>query len=93
MPPPSVYLNATVAQVNNQDCGRPAIDFEDAAAIKRITGHDQTRFIADQLPADLKVAGKKISVTVTQLPANEDFPCLTWGPGYPHIKIIQAKGR
>ena len=91
--PPSVYLNATVAQVANMDCGRPAIDFEDPAAIKAITGKDHTRFIVDQLPEDLKVQGQKIAVKVTALPPDEDFHCLTWGPGYPHIKIVQARAR
>ena len=41
----------------------------------------------------MNVPGKNLCVTVTKLPAEEEFPCTMLGISYPHIKIMHAEER
>ena len=87
------YLKATVIETNNIDCGRPLLDFsEDSLRIHAIMGSNEERFIITTLDASLNVVGKKLFVSVAQ-PGSEDFACTALGPGYAHLKLLDAKPR
>jgi hypothetical protein len=77
------------------NCGFPRLDFsEDSVKVRAITGEKfHSRFIGKGLPSDLNIKGKSIRVLISKLKPEESFVCLTWGPNYPQVKILNATAR
>lgn len=88
------YLKARVVETDNIDCHRPLLDFtEDAAGIQQLTGTPDKLFILDRLPAGFNVLDKKLFVAVSLPEPGNAFPCTTLGIAYPHLQLLEAKGR
>jgi hypothetical protein len=89
--PPPNHLTATVLETNEANCSRPLLLFQDSIAVVNYTGISSTKYIVNQLPDSVKVAGKKILVVVGLLNPSEDFACTgTVPPTYPHLQVISA---
>lgn len=94
---PVVELNvkAVVADVSDLSCGRPLLDIDpsDTALLKQATGMDGARFVANDLPAALKINNQKLFISVAVLQPAEEFACTAIGVTYPHIKVLNARVR
>ena len=58
-----------------------------------VTGAENLTYVGQTLNSTLNVTGQKLYVSVTKIPASEDFACNTMGLTYPHLKILDAKAR
>jgi hypothetical protein len=89
------WLNATVSNTNDSDCGYPRLSFiEDSLKIRSITGEKFfLEFVTKGLPEELNIEGNKITVQLSNLKEEDAFFCTTRGISYPAIKIINATGR
>jgi hypothetical protein len=98
-PPPrplNDHFKATVVQTHNLDCGKSVISFDpsDTAAVYQITGRQTSNFfVVKELSSSLNISGQKLWVTIDNLRPEEEFICLTMGPAYHHIKLLDAEIR
>lgn len=90
-----ITVKAVVADVSDISCGRPLLDIDpsDSALVKIATGLDGLRFVANDLPAVLKINNQKLFISVAALQPGEEFACLAFGISYPHIKVLSARVR
>lgn len=94
MPYQIYYLKATVVTSSDLSCNRPVLEFsEDSARIRMVTSAEGLTYVGQSLQSSLNVTGQKLYVSVTKIPASEDFACNTMGLTYPHLKILDAKAR
>jgi hypothetical protein len=94
MPYQIYYLKASVVTSSDLSCNRPVLEFsEDSSRIRLITGAEGLTYVGQSLNSGLNVTGQKIYVSVSKMPASEEFACNTMGLNYPHLKVIDAKVR
>ena len=94
MPYQIYYLKATVVTSSDLSCNRPVLEFsEDSERIRLITGAEGLTYVGQTLNSTLNVTGQKLYVSVTKMPASEEFACNTMGLNYPHLKVLDAKAR
>lgn len=88
------YLKAKVANTHDISCGYPILDFsEDSLAIRAITNEQFYKFVVIGLPPAFNVKNKQLYVLVRTLKDAEEFPCLTIGIWWPHLKVLDVKDR
>lgn len=90
----SIWLKATVVNTKDINCALPVINFnDDSVRVRAFTGTRDLTYVAKGLPSQLNIQGKKVLVQIAILKSGESFPCLTLGPNWPAIKIVEAKDR
>lgn len=90
-----ITVKAVVADVSDISCGRPLLDIDpsDTALLNQVMGQSAIRYVANDLPAALKVNNQKLFVSVAVLYPSGDFACTAIGITYPHIKVLSARIR
>jgi hypothetical protein len=87
-----INVKAVVSAVSDISCGRPLLDIDpsDTAFLRMATGLEGNLFVANELPAALKINNQKLFISVAVLQPTEEFACTTMGVSYPHIKVLNA---
>lgn len=47
-------------------------------------------YFADDLPEELKVKGQKLKLNCRKPTIDEAYPCITLGPGYNHVVVLES---
>jgi hypothetical protein len=90
----SIWVNATVIDTKDINCALPVLNFnDDSVRVRAFTGNRDLTHVAKEFPSQLNIQGKKVLVQIAILKSEESFACLTFGPNWPAIKILDAKGR
>ena len=90
----SIWVNATVANTKDINCGLPTLSFvEDSLKVRKFTGEQWEIFVVKGLPPAFNEQNKKLRVQIAKLKPEESFVCLTLGPNYPQIKVLNAEPR
>jgi hypothetical protein len=91
----SVWANATVVNAKDINCDAPVLSFkEDSVKVCRFTGNAEALdYVVHGLPPQCNAQGTKLFVQIAPLGSQDRCTCLTSGPSYPAIKILDAKAR
>ena len=90
----STWLKATVVDTKDINCTLPVLNFnDDSVRVRLFTGNHDLTYVVKGFPSQLNIQGNKVLVQVAILKSGESFACLTLGPSWPAIKILDAKGR
>jgi hypothetical protein len=90
----SIWLKATVVNTKDINCSLPVLNFnDDSLKVRVLTGNHDLTYVVKTLPSQLNIQGNKVLVQVANLKPGESFACLTFGPNWPAIKILDAKAR
>jgi len=88
------YMKATIIETSDVSCSLPVLDFsEDSIRARTLSGKNNLQYTVIQLPESKKVRSKKVYVSAQTLKPEEEFPCITLGYSYPHLKIMDVKDR
>lgn len=90
----SIWANAVVLHTQDINCGYPTLNFsEDSMMVRQFTGQPSQTFVVRGLPSSLNEQNKKLRVQLVKQKPEESFMCLTLGPNYPAIKVVNAQSR
>ncbi|MFT3703445.1 MAG: hypothetical protein QM802_13805 [Agriterribacter sp.] len=90
----SPYLKCRIAFESDINCGKPVLDFsEDSAALRKFLGTQSIGYIAIGLPQNLNIQNKLLYLSIRETKPEEATACITLGPSYRSLTVIDAKAR
>jgi hypothetical protein len=90
----SIGVNATVYNTKDMNCGKPVLDFsDDSTKVRAFTHNSGLTYVVYGFPSELNAKGKGVFVQIAILKAENSFPCLTFGPNWPALKVLTAMAK
>jgi hypothetical protein len=88
----SISVNAIVFNTSDLNCGMPVLNFsDDSTKVRAFTGNSAFTYVVYGFPSELNTTGKRVLVQIAILTPENYFPCLTFGPSWPALKVLTAK--